>query len=407
MSDELPSYAPADSGAGDEDQPARVKLYRINLDHVYLDTLLAKAMIATLEKSRSSMGFVLSHLVEQYHLQMRDEVANPRPPRWPAKFYLTHSAFKSEAEWQAYEDSSKNAGLSSEARPDTGLPPHLQRWGQLKHDKWKVIRSDILNDTHVEWARLFPNGELPSGKFIWQMVEKLRLVLFKIWMLAPVKKGGFCNYKAQQMPEDYIPFNVWHLWVKIGPAGGQNKSTVFIDECCTPIQPITLANGANTDEQPDEITQLNLAASKTRFTSREAERIANKLKQGVKSELSFTSPRNDSDAFKRQRQIQHDTISQLTLLSKSPHATDLEKLGYSKRLYEYIKSITVVGCPDTGSSSSGGAKEASTLTLRLSPAPMPMNMFPSPLLNSIRKSASSAVFQKGLSMIWKLHPNLC
>jgi len=204
---------------------------------VFDDTLLAKTMVSCLERQRSSMGFVLAFLVDTYHEQLRDEVGNPRPPNWPVNEYLKHSAFQSEKEWRAYTESHKNryrdrifdaslyvkshvcSGLSSGTRPDTGLSPHLQKWAQLKYDKWLVMKRDILNNTHAEWVRLFPNGVKPSGVKMWEQQDKLKLILFKQWMMAPTKRGAPANYKPQEMPSHYLPFTTWNLWCQIGPGG--------------------------------------------------------------------------------------------------------------------------------------------------------------------------------------------
>jgi hypothetical protein len=314
----------------------KAKLWRLSETNVYLETLLVKAMVDCLEKDRSNTAFVLTHLIDQYHLEMRNEVHNKRPQEWKVGEYLTHSAFKSETEWKAWTHAGHLAGVATESRPDSGLALPLKRWATLKYDKWQLLKRDIFNNTHVEWVRLFPVPSGCNGKQ--EMKDKLKLVLFKKWMMAPTKKGGHTNYKAFAMPHDFLPFNTWDLWCEIGP-GGSKKSPVFIDECCTPVEKFTPGDGTSCDKVPDDITRLNLESSKTMFESRDHARLkSQKTDAGKVVKTEFTSPRA-VDIYRRNRQTQQDTIARLSLLSTSKYASADEQQKYEKELFEYVRGI--------------------------------------------------------------------
>jgi len=362
------------------------KLYRYSAEIEYCDTLLVKAMVAVFERDRSNMGFVLSSLVKEYHEQMRDEKSNPRPPKWPAKEYLKHSAFKTDEEWNAYFDSSKNSGLSSDARPDSGMPPPIQQWAQLKFNKWNVIKREIFNHTHAEWVRLFPGGNMPSGKKMWQMIESLRFILFKIWMMAPTRKGGHCNYKAQPMPANFIPFSSWHLWVRIGP-GGSEKSLVFVSECCTPILPFHPANGASTADVPDEITQLYVNTdTKANFVARKADRVVSSQKRASSSAAPpLSNSQKDllasSASAKLKRKMDNETIQRLRYLIDSPHATAVDKQKYGLKLFVFLKKAESCELGDTSSGEDAESRTVSVVsqTKDTSEHSEPPFMSPSPI----------------------------
>jgi hypothetical protein len=388
--EETPSAPDGDTGDASSASSLvpKPKLWRLSETNVYLDTLLVKAMVDCLEGERTNTGWVLTNLIDQYHLEMRNETENKRPKDWKVGEYLTHSAFKTEIEWKQWDAAAQLNGVASEKRPDTGLGLAYKRWATLKYDKWQLIKRDILNNTHSEWVRLFPIPSGCSGKQ--EMKEKLKLVLFKKWMMAPTKKGGHANYKAFPMPLDFLPFNTWDLWCEIGPGGGSKKSSVFIDECCTPIAKITPGDGASAHIIPDDITRLNVAYdSKTQFESRDAGRQKSKI---LPRPAEFSSPRS-VDVYKRNRQTQQDNIARLTLLSTSKHATDAERLKYDKELFEYLKHIQ-----NTFSEMKSPAAPASPISVvavspsvaPATPATPPPLGIPGPCTQSLLREVSSS-----------------
>ena len=201
---------------------------RVSDTQEFLDTLLVTSFLAVLESGRARLDSNWPPvLVREYHQRLRDEMSNPRPPNWSATEYLRHSAFKSDAEWIAYFESSKKL-----YGPDPGMPPLIHEWAQRQYIRWQFLKRDIFNHTHAEWKRQFPGGKVPTGKKRWEMIECFRDVLFKNWMMAPTSKAGHCNYKAQPMPDDFIPFSTWHLWVRMGPGAGACMNEGFINQCC-------------------------------------------------------------------------------------------------------------------------------------------------------------------------------
>jgi len=201
---------------------------RVSDTQEFLDTLLVTSFLAVLESGRARLDSNWpTVLVREYHQRLRDEMSNPRPPNWSATEYLRHSAFKSDAEWIAYFESSKKL-----YGPDPGMPPLIHEWAQRQYIRWQFLKRDIFNHTHAEWKRQFPGGQVPTGKKRWEMIECFRDVLFKNWMMAPTSKNGHCNYKAQPMPDNFIPFSTWHLWVRMGPGAGACMNEGFINQCC-------------------------------------------------------------------------------------------------------------------------------------------------------------------------------
>ena len=173
------------------------KVFRLQEDQVFKDTLLARAMIELIESKRTDTSSLFGLLTEFYHSQLRDTVTNPRPKTWPAEHYLTLSFFKSEQEWNAYFEGVRLRGKPSASNPEAGLPPHLYREAHLKHEKWKLIKAEILNYTHVEWVKMFAGGKVQSGETdIMVYVERLRKTLFKKWQFEATSKGSKIVYKV-------------------------------------------------------------------------------------------------------------------------------------------------------------------------------------------------------------------
>ena len=176
------------------------KTFRILEDQIWKDTVLVRAMVGIVESRRTDTWSLYALIVEFYHEEMRDVKRNPRPASWAklhANHYLTHSFFDSEQEWVAYFEGVKLRGKPSPANPELALPARLFREAHLKHEKWKLLKSEILNYTHVEWVKMFPSGRMESGETdIMVYVERLRKTLFKKWCFEPTSKTSKMVYKV-------------------------------------------------------------------------------------------------------------------------------------------------------------------------------------------------------------------
>ena len=77
------------------------------------------------------------------------------------------------------------------------------------------------------------------------------------------------KYKMYTMPEDYIPFPCWDLWIRIGAPAGDNCNSILKIEFIAPV-PVCMvaANGADTDQVPAAVAALTAGAQETRFISR-------------------------------------------------------------------------------------------------------------------------------------------
>jgi hypothetical protein len=181
----------------DEDIVPVFKVYRTQDEQVFKDTLVVRSMIELYESKRTDTCSLYGLLTEYYHSQLRDTVTNPRPKTWPADHYLTLSFFKSEQEWNAYFEGVRLRGKPSPTNPEAGLPAHIYREAHLKHEKWKLIKAEILNHTHVEWVKMFPSGRMKSGDAdIMVYVERLRVTLFRKWELQETSKTSKIVYKV-------------------------------------------------------------------------------------------------------------------------------------------------------------------------------------------------------------------
>lgn len=195
---------------------------------------------------RTTYTMFLHLLVKEYHMQLRDERLNPRPPSWSPLVYLRHSAFKSEHEWTTYFESTNTF---------SGMHASIHEWVHRKLDRWRFVQSDILNHTRL-FAAL---GPIPTGQRMCEKIELFRWKLFQTWMLSPAKEGLICRYKPQDMPVDFVPFNCWHLWVRLGPGGC--KDVGFMIECCTTHiaeAPFDVTDDSGGDEQDDGVLQRQL-----------------------------------------------------------------------------------------------------------------------------------------------------
>ena len=123
---------------GDVGGAPREKMYRRAGRKEFLDKLLTSSMMEIVLFGTTAMDEVHLLLVLIFHRLLRDKKAHPRPVGWPENGYhcchcarlmtlsrshfrhLEVSAFKSEAEWNAFNAANKQQGKPSEKHPAAG-----------------------------------------------------------------------------------------------------------------------------------------------------------------------------------------------------------------------------------------------------------------------------------------------
>lgn len=116
---------------------------------------------------------------------------------------------------------------------------------------------------------MYKNKRMPSGWTQETLISTFKQILFAKWCMEPTQKGNPMKYKPYPMPEDYIPFPCWDLWILIGAPAGDQCNLILKCEFIAPV-PVCMvaANGANTDEVPIAVTALTASTQGQRFTSR-------------------------------------------------------------------------------------------------------------------------------------------
>jgi hypothetical protein len=313
------------------------KFYRFCPETQFRDTLIVRTMVELIESRRMDTCSLNGLIIEYYHENLRNTAVNTRPASWSDKpfEYLKHAFWPTQVEWDEYEAAVRLRGKPSPTNPEAGIPAELQKLAVSKFKRWQFLKAEILNVTHAEWVKLFPNGQMASGSAgIHEYVEKLRIILFKKWCFEPTSKGSTIVYKAQPIPDKFIPFTTWHLWVAIGPCAGSKCRAVFNNECCQPAAPPNAKNGADTSELPTGVNAIAAALQqdKTKFFSRSAMRIheSPQRKQpsgGVDSSVSSVK----------------DQIKSLKYLVKCDLTSPTDKLKYSERLHQAHVSVLNAG----------------------------------------------------------------
>jgi hypothetical protein len=332
---EAPSFGSvADRGAAGANVRSNItpvaKLYRYCPENEFKDTLIVRTMVELIESRRIDTCSLNGLIIEYYHSNLRNTKVNPRPESWSERpnEYLKHAFWSSQQEWDEYEEQARLRGKPSATNPEAGIPADLQAQARTKFARWLFLKADILNNTHLEWVKLFPNGKMASGASeLAEYAEKLRLILFKKWCFEPTSKGSKIIYKSQQMPQHFIPFTTWKLWVRIGPSAGKFCRAVFNNECCNPAAPPDTKNGADTSQLPKNVESLVTMsqAGKAQFYSRRDMRKFESPKAGP---AVATVPAGISKSAIK------DQIKHLKYLVSCPHTSESDKTKYGERLFK-------------------------------------------------------------------------
>ena len=177
---------------------------------------------------------------------------------------------------------------------------------------------------------LFKGKRLPSGYTKEDIVGIFKQDLFDIWCVEPTKKSN-AKYKRFPMPDDYIPFSCWQLWVDIGPPAGDACNLILKVEFIAPPSASFIAkNGASTEEPPAALLALNAGVQSGRFISR---RAMSQLPASTKPECSPTS---SIQGERLSRDKMNDKISQLKWLAVSEFCSDAQKAGYRRQIHDIM-----------------------------------------------------------------------
>jgi hypothetical protein len=149
----------ADAEVQQGDEPIQ-KRYRRYHSVEFHDNLLVSVMIIVKAFGRVDMPFVHWMLLDEWHVQIRDETKHPRPRGFDL-YTATQNfcCFKNHAEWMACNLLSKGRGR--EKRADTAvftgdvptLTTHYQDWAAKKFNKWLEISRDMQNNIHPKYVR--------------------------------------------------------------------------------------------------------------------------------------------------------------------------------------------------------------------------------------------------------------
>jgi hypothetical protein len=105
----------------------------------------------------------------------------PHALQHPLEFWK-HTAFVDKAEYDEFNTSGKNLGKSSARNPLCGMKQKYHEFADKIWNKWKLTRRDIANCVQAPWKILVPNNQLPSGIKLAEIVDLLRLEIFKKWL---------------------------------------------------------------------------------------------------------------------------------------------------------------------------------------------------------------------------------
>jgi hypothetical protein len=180
MSDE--EAADAEVQQGDEPIQKRYRRYHSVEFH---DNLLVSVMIIVKAYGRVDLPFVHWMLLDEWHVQIKDETKHPRPRGFDL-YTATQNfcCFKNHAEWMACNLLSKGRGREKrgENAVFTGdvptLTTHYQDWAAKKFTKWQDIARDMQNNIHPKYVRqhfLFRNViaiACSHSSFAVQLVQK-------------------------------------------------------------------------------------------------------------------------------------------------------------------------------------------------------------------------------------------
>jgi hypothetical protein len=180
---------------------------------------------------------------------------------------------------------------------------------------------------------MFKGKRIASGISKDELINGFRQKMWDKWCMEPTKKGSAIKYKPYPMPDIYIPFSIWELWIAIGPPAGEACNAILkVEFIAPPPASMVLANGANPEEVPAAISALNAGVQSGRFVSRQA--LTNQPQSVGKQQ--FTSPTYSFQAERLDRSKQNDRRKELEWLSKSEFSSDAEKSGYRRQLHDLM-----------------------------------------------------------------------
>ena len=159
------------------------------------------------------------------------------------------------------------------------------------------------------------------------------------------------------MPDDYIPFSCWELWVAIGPPAGDACNLILKVEFIAPPSASFLAsNGAPAEQVPAAILALSAGVQSGRFISRKA---MSQLPGTSTKPQGSPTPSIQGERLDRDRM--NDRIAQLKWLSVSEFCDPDQKKAYRRQIHD----LMVANCE---SSSSPLSTSTPSAELTLTPA---------------------------------------
>jgi hypothetical protein len=177
--------------------------------------------------------------------------------------------------------------------------------------------------------------------------------LFDIWCVEPTKKSN-AKYKPFPMPDDYIPFSCWDLWVAIGPPAGDACNLILkVEFIAPPSASFLTSNGASAEQIPAAMLALSAGVASGRFLSRKA-----MSPLPGPSPNPQGSPTTSIQGERLDRDRMNDKITQLKWLSVSEFCDDDQKRAYRRQIHD----LMVANC-DSSSSPLATLRPSAELTL--------------------------------------------
>jgi hypothetical protein len=197
---------------------------------------------------------------------------------------------------------------------------------------------------------MYKSKRCPSGWTQATLVSEFKQRMFAKWCMEPTKSSNHIKYKVYTMPEDYIPFPCWDLWIVIGPPAGDACNPILkIEFMAPPPTGVAPANGALIDEVPKAMATLAAGAQEERFTSRRCLQIKKEPvgaafpKNGFISSSPLRDEKNLNRSIRLDRDMLNDKVKHLTWLSMSEFCSVAEKTLYRKQIHDgmFLKQVKV------------------------------------------------------------------
>ena len=140
-----------ESPIGDEPIQKRYRRYHSVEFH---DSLLVSVMIIVKAYGRTDLPFVHWMLLEEWHVQIKDESQHPRPRGFDLYTATqTFCCFKNHSEWNACSLLGKGRGREKNTGDVPTLTTHYQDWAAKKFNKWLEIAREMQNNIHPKLVR--------------------------------------------------------------------------------------------------------------------------------------------------------------------------------------------------------------------------------------------------------------